>query len=112
MDCIFCKIANGEISTEKIFENEDVIAFNDLNPKAPVHVLIISKNHISGADEINGKNSGVVAKIFEAAAIIAKEKSLGDGFRIVTNCGNDAGQSIAHLHFHMLAGRNLSWPPG
>ena len=107
MDCIFCKIVQNEISSKKIYEDEEIIAFNDLDPQAPVHVLIIPKVHIKSADEINNKNKDVIGKIFMVASKIAKEKGLNDGYRIVNNCGEDGGQSVQHLHFHLLAGKQL-----
>lgn len=112
MDCIFCKIAAGEIPSTKVYEDESVVAFNDLDPQAPVHVLIIPKEHITSAAEINEENSSVVAHIFEVAAKIAKEKGLDDGYRIVNNCGESAGQSVKHLHFHLMGGRDFGWPAG
>ena len=112
MDCLFCKIAAGEIPSTKVFENDDVLAFRDIDPQAPFHVIIIPKAHIASAAEITAENSALVAKIFEAAAVIAAEQKLEKGFRIVTNCGEEGGQTVGHLHFHMLAQRNLSWPPG
>lgn len=112
MDCIFCKIAQDEISSKKIYEDEEIVAFNDLDPQAPVHVLIIPKVHIKSADEINNENRGVIGKIFMVASKIAKEKGLNDGYRIVNNCGEDGGQSVQHLHFHLLGGRKMNWPAG
>lgn len=113
MDCIFCKISNGEIPVEKIYEDDSIVAFNDINPEAPVHILIIPKEHISSALEINEVNSHIVSKIFVVAAKLAKKYGISEkGFRIVTNCGEDGGQSVKHLHYHMLGGRSLSWPPG
>ncbi len=112
-DCIFCKIIAGEIPSDKVYENEYVYAFNDINPVAPVHVLIVPKNHISFINEINEENSGVMAKIYEAAAKIAEELNISsEGYRVVTNCGEAAGQTVNHIHFHLLGGRDLSWPPG
>lgn len=112
MDCIFCKIAAGEIPSTKVYKDDTVVAFNDLDPQAPVHVLIIPKEHIASAAEINEGNSAVVAHIFEVAAKIAAEKGLKDGFRIVNNCGESAGQSVKHLHFHLMGGRDFGWPAG
>ena len=112
MDCIFCKIASGEIPATKVYEDETVVAFNDLEPQAPTHILIIPKMHIASADEINEANSAVVAHIFEVAAKIAKEKGLSNGYRIVNNCGADGGQTVKHLHFHLMGGRQFSWPAG
>ncbi|MBR6940900.1 MAG: histidine triad nucleotide-binding protein [Clostridia bacterium] len=112
MDCIFCKIAAGEIPSTKVYEDDKVIAFNDLDPQAPFHVLIIPKEHIASAAQIDESNSAVVAHIFEVAAKIASEQGLSDGFRIVSNCGESAGQTVMHLHFHMMAGRDFGWPAG
>ncbi len=112
MDCLFCKIAAGEIPSTKIFENDDVYAFADIAPQAPFHAVIIPKKHIKCADEITPENSGIIAKIFEAIAIISKQENLENGYRIVNNCGEDGGQTVGHLHFHMLAKRSLEWPPG
>mgnify|MGYP003307381537 CR=1 FL=1 len=111
-DCIFCKIIAGDIPSAKVYEDEKILAFKDINPQAPVHILIVPKEHIASAAEINAENSAVVAKIFEVAAKIAEEKGLSDGFRVVTNCGDSAGQTVKHLHFHLLSGRDMTWPPG
>ena len=112
MDCLFCKIAAGEIPSTKIYETEEVLAFADIAPQAPFHAVIIPKKHIKCADEITPENSLVIAKIFEVIALIAKQENLTDGYRVVNNCGRDGGQTVGHLHFHMLAGRSLEWPPG
>lgn len=112
MDCLFCKIAAGEIPSTKVFENDDVYAFLDIAPQAPFHAVIIPKKHIKCADEITPENSGIIAKIFEAIAIISKQEGLENGYRIVNNCGEDGGQTVGHLHFHMLGRRALAWPPG
>ena len=112
MDCLFCKIAAGDIPCTKVYEDDKVLAFKDIAPQAPFHAVIIPKAHIASATEINAENSSVVALIFEAAAKIAAENKLENGFRIVTNCGEDGGQTVGHLHFHMLAQRSLAWPPG
>ena len=109
MDCLFCKIAAGEITSTKIYEDEYVYCFKDIAPIAPIHYLIIPKTHISGASEINGGNSDLVAKVFEAASKIAKTEGIENGFRIITNCGEDAGQTVKHLHFHLLAGVKMGW---
>lgn len=112
-DCIFCKIANKEIPSNIVYEDDKVIAFNDLDPKAPVHVLIIPKEHLASAMEINDDNAGIIASIFAAASKIAKKLGIDEnGFRIVNNCGKDGGQTVGHIHFHMLGGRSLQWPPG
>lgn len=112
MDCLFCKIAAGEIPSTKIYEDEFVYAFADIAPAAPFHAIIIPREHIKSADEINENNSHLIAKVFEAAAKIAKAESLENGYRIVNNCGEDGGQTVGHIHFHLLARRNLQWPPG
>ena len=112
MDCLFCKIIAGEIPSKKIYENDAVYAFEDIDPQAPFHVIIVPKKHIPSAAEICPENSAAVAKIFEAVAAIASEQGLEKGFRVVTNCGEDGGQTVEHLHFHLLARRNLAWPPG
>lgn len=112
MDCVFCKIISGDIPSSKVYEDEWVVAFRDLEPQAPVHVLIVPKEHIASAKEITAENSFLIAKVFEAAAKIAKEMDLKDGFRIVNNCGEKAGQSVMHIHFHMMAGREFTWPAG
>jgi histidine triad (HIT) family protein len=111
-NCIFCKIIAGEIPSTKVYEDDSVLAFLDINPQAPFHAVIIPKQHIKSAAEINECNSGVVAKVFEVAAKIAEKENLTGGFRIVNNCGEDGGQTVGHIHFHMLARRNLAWPPG
>lgn len=113
MDCLFCKIVAGEIPSTKVWEDDKVLAFRDIDPQAPEHIIIIPKEHITSANEITEENSAVVAKIFETAAKIAKELRFAEsGYRIVNNCGEDGGQTVGHIHFHLLAGRNLGWPPG
>ncbi len=111
-DCIFCKIAAGEIPSNKAYEDDKVLAFYDLDPQAPTHILVIPKQHIKSAAEIDESNSSLVAHIFEVAAKLAKELGLDNGFRVVTNCGESAGQSVHHIHFHLLGGRDFTWPPG
>ena len=107
-DCIFCKIAAGEIPSKKVYEDDAVMAFYDLNPAAKVHVLVIPKTHIGNVLEINQENSGVIAHIFEVIAKLAKELNLEEGFRVVSNCNAYAGQSVFHLHFHLIGGEKLS----
>ena len=111
-DCLFCKIAAGEIPSTKVYEDDYVYAFLDIAPQAPFHAVIIPKEHIGSADEINGENSILIAKIFEAVAKIAKQEKLENGYRVVNNCGEDGGQTVHHIHFHLLARRKLAWPPG
>ena len=112
MDCLFCKIAAGEIPSTKIYEDEYVYAFADIDPQAPFHAIIIPREHIASADMINENNSVLIAKVFEAVAKIAKSENLENGYRVVNNCGKDGGQTVGHIHFHLLARRNLQWPPG
>ena len=112
MDCLFCKIVSGEIPSKKVYEDDLVYGFYDIDPQAPVHVLLVPKTHITSAAEITAQNSAVVAHIFEVAAKLAAELGLQDGFRIVTNCGDSAGQTVKHLHFHLMGGRTFTWPAG
>lgn len=107
MDCIFCKIIKGEIPSKKAYEDDTVIAFFDIQPQAPVHIVIIPKEHIESMNGITPDNSKVVAHIFEVIPQIAKENNLGDGYRVVSNCGANAGQTVFHLHFHILGGDKL-----
>ena len=108
MDCIFCKIIAGEIPSKKIYEDDRVYAFLDINPQAPIHALVIPKEHICCADAVNETNSGTVAHIFEVIPKIAAELGATGGYRIVSNCGDDACQTVKHLHFHILGGKKLS----
>ncbi|MDD2495853.1 MAG: histidine triad nucleotide-binding protein [Tissierellia bacterium] len=109
MNCIFCKIANKEIPSQIVFEDDNVIAFKDLNPQAPVHILVIPKNHISSINEINSENSYVVSKIFEAInKIVVQENISESGYRVISNCGENGCQTVMHLHFHILGGKKLS----
>ena len=107
-NCLFCKIIAGEIPSTKVYEDESVYAFLDINPMAPVHVLIVPKAHIESADGVNAENSAVVAKIFETIPKIAASEGLTNGYRVISNCGSDACQSVKHLHFHILGGAQLS----
>ena len=111
-DCLFCKIIAGEIPSTKIYEDEWVYAFADIDPQAPFHAVVVPKIHIASAAEINAENSHYVSKIFEAVAKIAEAEKLDNGFRVVNNCGKDGGQTVGHIHFHILARRYLQWPPG
>ncbi|WIV10688.1 histidine triad nucleotide-binding protein [Proteiniborus sp. MB09-C3] len=112
-ECIFCKIINGDIPANKVYEDDKVIAFNDLNPQSPTHVLIIPKKHIPSVNYIDENNSDIISHIFVAINKIAKEKGLDNqGYRIVNNCGELGGQTVEHMHFHLLGGRQLQWPPG
>ena len=106
-NCIFCMIINGDIPSTKVYEDEYVYAFRDINPQAPVHVIVVPKVHISCASEIDESNSAYVAKCFEAIAKIAKAEGLDSGYRVINNCGADGGQTVMHLHFHILGGVKL-----
>ena len=110
-DCLFCKIANGQIPSNKVYEDETVYAFYDIEPQAPTHFLVVPKAHIGSVSEVDSGNSAVVAHIFEVIAKLAKEKGM-DSYRVVSNIGEQAGQSVFHLHFHVLSGRDMTWPPG
>lgn len=113
MDCLFCKIAAGEIPSTKVYEDEQVYAFLDIEPQAPVHIILIPKEHIPSANALTDENAAVVGHIYAVAAKLAKEQGFAEkGYRIVNNCGEDGGQTVGHIHFHLLAGRNLQWPPG
>lgn len=107
MDCLFCKIIAGDIPSSKVYEDEYVYAFNDIAPQTPVHILVVPKTHICCADAVNAENSIYVAKIFEAIPAIAKAAGLTNGYRVITNCGEDACQTVKHLHFHVMGGRKL-----
>ena len=108
MDCLFCAIVRGEIPSKKVYEDDLCYAFADINPQAPVHVLVVPKEHIASANDISPCNSAVVAHIFECIPKIASELGLKNGYRIVSNCGPDACQSVRHLHFHILGGEQLA----
>lgn len=112
MDCLFCKISRGEIPSDKLYEDDTVFAFYDIAPQAPVHFLVIPKAHIASAGDIGPENAALVGHIFSVIADLARRLALTGGYRVVTNCGEDAQQSVQHLHFHVLAGRELAWPPG
>ena len=106
--CIFCKIAAGEIPSTKGYEDETILAFRDIQPMAPTHILVIPKTHIPSVDGITAENSAVVAHIFETIPAIARAEGLEKGYRVVSNCGPDAGQTVPHLHFHILGGKELT----
>ncbi len=109
--CLFCKIIKGDIPSSKVYEDELCYAFNDIAPQAPVHFLVIPKVHMASVSEVTRRNSAVVAHIFEVIAKLTKEKGI-ESYRVVSNIGEQAGQSVPHLHFHVLAGRDMTWPPG
>ncbi|MBQ5746414.1 MAG: histidine triad nucleotide-binding protein [Clostridia bacterium] len=108
MDCLFCKIAKGDIPSTKVYEDDKIYAFRDINPQAPTHILVIPREHIPSVDGVNAENSAVVAHIFECIPKIAKAEGLDKGYRVVSNCGDHACQSVHHLHFHILGGRQLA----
>jgi histidine triad (HIT) family protein len=113
MDCIFCKIANGQIPSKKIYEDEKVIAFHDISPEAPIHFLVIPKDHIQSVNEISEENANIISHIFLVINKLVRELSIEKtGYRVVNNCGKDGGQSVNHIHFHVLGQRELKWPPG
>lgn len=112
-DCIFCKIVQGDIPAGKVYEDEQVLAFKDINPAAPTHILIIPKEHIASMNEVNTTTLQLMGHILVVAAKLAEQLGLASsGYRLVNNCGQDGGQTVHHLHFHLLGGRSLQWPPG
>ena len=111
-DCIFCKIVNKEVPSSIVYEDEEIIAFNDINPQAPVHIIIIPKKHIPRVSDLKEEDAFLVGKLIIVAKKLAKEKGIEDGYRLVCNCNPGAGQSVFHIHFHLLGGRQFSWPPG
>ncbi len=113
MSCIFCQIATGKIDSEIVYQDEQVVAFRDLNPQAPVHILIIPREHITNLDGASAANAALLGHCALVAAEIARAEGFAEGgYRLVTNVGPDGGQSVDHLHFHLLAGRRMHWPPG
>jgi histidine triad (HIT) family protein len=110
-DCLFCKIAANELDSESVYESSDVLAFRDINPAAPTHILVIPKKHVASAAELSDADGPVLAEIFTTIAKLATEGGV-DSYRVVTNVGADAGQTVHHLHFHLIGGRSMSWPPG
>ncbi len=111
-DCLFCKIIKGEIPSSKVYEDDELIAFHDIDKKAPVHVLILPKKHIESVASTDENDMQIYSKIFNVAKKLASDFSLSNGFRIIVNTGSDGGQTVGHLHFHLLGGRGFTWPPG
>lgn len=111
MDCIFCKIANGEIPAQKLYEDDDCIAFADLHPQAPLHLLVIPRRHVDSLAETNGEDAALLGGLLAAASRLGRQK-LPKGFRVVVNTGEEGGQTVDHLHLHVLGGRAMHWPPG
>jgi len=113
MSCLFCRIARGEIPARKVFEDGEIVAFEDINPQAPVHLLIIPRQHIATANELRAEDDGLVGRLHRVAADLARDRKLAErGYRVVLNCNAEAGQSVFHLHLHLLGGRAMHWPPG
>ncbi len=112
-DCLFCRIVEKKVLADIVYESDDVIAFKDIEPKAPIHCLIIPKKHISTINDIDGSNSNIIGLMYEAVAQLARSFNVDkEGYRVVMNCNSDGGQTVYHIHLHFLAGRQLSWPPG
>lgn len=111
-DCLFCQIAKGEAKTIFLYEDNELMAFNDINPKAPFHALIVPKAHIESAALLTEDEGTMLGHVFSLAARLVREAGYGEGYRVVTNISKDGGQSVPHLHFHVLAGRQMAWPPG
>jgi histidine triad (HIT) family protein len=113
MSCLFCRIVSGEIPASKVYEDADVFAFDDINPQAPLHVLVIPKRHVGTLNDLVDGDEGIIGKLVRTAAAIAAEKGFAErGYRAVFNCNAEAGQTVFHIHLHLLAGRRLGWPPG
>jgi len=112
-DCLFCKIRDGDIPAEVVYENDDILAFRDVNPQAPTHVLIVPRKHISTINDLEDEDSGVMGQMVLAAQDIAGYEGIAEeGYRLVVNCNAKAGQTVFHIHMHLLGGRNMTWPPG
>lgn len=112
-DCLFCKIADGSMEAEVVHEDEDVLAFRDINPQAPTHILIIPRKHVASVDDLEDDDASLVGQLHLAARDLAREEGIADdGYRLVVNAGRGAGQSVFHIHLHLLGGRSFSWPPG
>jgi histidine triad (HIT) family protein len=111
-DCLFCKIVAKEIESKTVLETDDILAFEDINPAAPTHVLVIPKKHVASSHELGEADGDLLGKLFAAIASVAEKLGTADGYRVVTNIGPTAGQSVLHLHLHVIGGRQLSWPPG
>ena len=113
MNCIFCKIANGELESEIVYQDEEVLAFRDVNPQAPTHILCIPRKHISTTNDLSAEDEALAGKLLLTASQLAKQLGFAeDGYRLVMNCNGHAGQTVFHIHLHLLGGRHMSWPPG
>ena len=112
-DCLFCKILDGDIPCDRVYENDQVIAFRDVNPQAPTHILVIPREHISTVNDLTAEDKSIVAEMMLAAQAIAKQEGIEEsGYRLVMNCNEGAGQTVFHIHLHILGGRRMNWPPG
>ena len=111
-DCLFCRIVAGEIPSERVHEDDEIIAFRDVNPQAPTHVLVIPRRHLPDAHALTEADAGLLARLFGVVRRVADDAGLARGYRVVTNVGAESGQSVFHLHFHLLGGRPMAWPPG
>ncbi len=112
MDCLFCKIAAGAISVSRLYEDEDILAFPDISPQAPTHILLIPKQHIASLAQATPADTPRLGQLLAAAALVARQQDLASGYRLVINTGPDGGQTVDHLHVHLLGGRHMTWPPG
>lgn len=111
--CLFCRIAGGDLPAKKVYEDDQVIAFEDINPQAPTHLLVVPRRHIASTNDLDGSDHEIMGRVIECAATIARERHLNtDGYRLVINCGEGAGQTVFHIHVHLLGGRSFGWPPG
>jgi len=112
MDCLFCKIASGAIPVKRLYEDDHVLAFPDINPQTPVHILLIPKQHLASLDHATPQDAAMLGQLISAAGEVARAQNLGNGYRLVINTGPDGGQTVDHLHVHLLGGRHMTWPPG
>lgn len=111
-DCLFCRIAAHDLDGDIVFESEDVLAFRDINPRAPTHILVIPREHIPSAHEVSSAHAGVLAQMYALTSKLADDEGLSEGYRLVSNVGPAAGESVPHLHMHLMGGRTMTWPPG
>lgn len=111
-NCLFCKVVAGEIPSDRVFETDEVLAFRDIHPQAPTHVLVVPRRHVPDVDTLTDDDEGLLSSLFAAVRRIAEQEGLARGYRVVTNVGAESGQSVFHLHLHLLGGRRMGWPPG
>lgn len=111
-DCLFCRMARGEVTPDLVYEDDDIIAFRDINPQAPVHCLVIPRRHIEALDDVRSEDAELMGRLFVVANQVAADQGLDNGYRAVINCRGDGGQTVFHLHLHVLGGRQMTWPPG